>query len=64
VENSSTHKTTEIIVCVATDVTCGFVPTHSSWLNLVERSLAELTKKWLRRGTHRSTKEHVAAITD
>jgi len=35
----------------------------SSWLNLVERWFAELTNKWLRRGTHRSTKELESAIT-
>jgi DDE superfamily endonuclease len=32
-------------------------PTDSSWLNLVERWFAELTTKWLRRGTHRSVPE-------
>ena len=36
-------------------------PTYSSWMNLVERWFAELTNKWLRRGTHRSVKElHVS----
>jgi transposase len=39
-----------------------FTPTYSSWLNLVERWFAELTNKWLRRGTHRSTKELETAI--
>jgi transposase len=34
-----------------------FTPTYSSWLNLVERFIAELTTKWLRRGTHRSVAE-------
>ena len=34
-----------------------FTPTYSSWMNLVERWFAELTTKWLGRGTHRSTKE-------
>ena len=34
-----------------------FTPTYSSWLNLVERWFAELTTKWLRRGTHRSVAE-------
>jgi len=32
-------------------------------MNLVERWFAELTNKWLRRGTHRSTKELEAAIS-
>jgi transposase len=31
-----------------------FTPTYSSWLNLVEHWFAELTTKWLRRGSHRS----------
>ena len=39
-----------------------FTPTSSSWLNLVERWFAELTNKWLRRGTHRSVKELAASI--
>ena len=37
-----------------------FTPTYSSWMNLVERWFAELTTKWLRRGTHRSVKELAA----
>lgn len=32
-----------------------FVPTYSSWLNLVERWFAELTERQLRRSSHRST---------
>ena len=39
-----------------------FTPTYSSWPNLVERWFAELTGTWLRRGTHRSTRELVASI--
>jgi transposase len=39
-----------------------FTPTYSSWLNLVERWFAELTSKWLQRGTHRSVAELEAAI--
>ena len=39
-----------------------FTPTYSSWMNLVERWFAELTTKWLRRGTHRSVKHLVASI--
>ena len=33
-----------------------FTPTYSSWMNLVERWFAELTSKWLSRGTHRSSR--------
>jgi hypothetical protein len=39
-----------------------FTPTYSSWLNLVERWFAELTSKWLRRGTHRSVAQLQASI--
>jgi transposase len=39
-----------------------FTPSYSSWLNLVERRFAELTTKWLRRGTHRSVRELIASI--
>jgi hypothetical protein len=33
-------------------------------MNMVERWFAELTTKWLRRGTHRSTKELQASIIE
>jgi transposase len=64
VDNSSTHKTPEIHRWLVRHprFTLHFTPTYSSWLNLVERWFAELTEKWLRRGTHRSTKELEAAI--
>jgi transposase len=39
-----------------------FVPTGSSWLNLVERWFAEITRKRIRRGTFRSVGELVTAI--
>ena len=64
VDNSSTHKTPEIHRWLVRHprFTLHFTPTYSSWLNLVERWFAELTEKWLRRGTHRSTKELEQAI--
>lgn len=34
-----------------------FIPTSSSWLNLVERWFAEISRKQIRRGTFRSVKE-------
>ncbi len=39
-----------------------FVPTSSSWLNLVERWFAELTRKQIRRGTYRSVNQLIRAI--
>jgi transposase len=64
VDNSSTHKTPGIQRWLVRHprFTLHFTPTYSSWLNLVERWFAELTQKWLKRGTHRSTRELVASI--
>jgi len=64
VDNSSTHKTPAIQRWLVRHprFTMHFTPTYSSWMNLVERWFAELTTKWLRRGTHRSVKELVASI--
>ena len=41
-----------------------FIPTSSSWLNLVARWFAEITSKHIRRGTFRIVRELVAAIED
>ena len=64
VDNSSTHKTAAIQRWLLRHprFSFHFTPTYSSWLNLVERWFAELTERWLRRGSHRSTKELVASI--
>jgi transposase len=58
-DNSSTHKTPGIQrwLLAHPRVQLHFTPTYSSWLNLVERWFAELTTKWLRRGSHRSVQE-------
>jgi hypothetical protein len=40
-----------------------FTPTSASWLNLVERWSVELTRKQIKRGSHRSTKALRDAIT-
>jgi transposase len=64
VDNVSTHTTPEIKKWLLRHPRfhLHFTPTYSSWMNLVERWFAELTNKWLRRGTHRSTKELEMAI--
>src|SRR5215510_1786334 len=41
---------------------CHFTPTGASWLNLIERFFAEITRKRLRRGTFRSVPALIAAI--
>jgi len=63
-DNSSTHKTPSIQRWLGRHprFTLHFTPTYSSWLNLVERWFAELTTKWLKRGSHRSVRDLVASI--
>ena len=39
-----------------------FIPTRSSWLNLVERWFGEITQRRIRRGTFRSVKGLTTAI--
>jgi transposase len=41
-----------------------FIPTHSSWLNLVERWFAEITNKQIRRGSYESVNQLTKAIKD
>jgi transposase len=64
VDNNATHKTPSIQRWLVRHprFTLHFTPTYSSWLNLVERWFAELTQKWLRRGTHHSTRHLVTSI--
>lgn len=63
-DNSSTHKTPSIRRWLKRHprFTLHFTPTYSSWLNLVERWFAELTTKWIKRGSHRSVRDLVASI--
>jgi transposase len=63
-DNSSTHTTPEIRRWLLGHprFQLHFTPTYSSWLNLVERWFAELTSKWLKRGTHRSVAELTGSI--
>ncbi len=41
-----------------------FIPTSSSWLNLVERWFGEITRKRIRRGSFNSIHELIQAIDD
>ena len=63
-DNSSTHKTPSIQRWLLRHprFSLHFTPTYSSWLNLVERWFAELSTKWIKRGTHRSVRDLVASI--
>jgi transposase len=57
-DNASTHKTPAIRrwLAVHPRFVLHFTPTSASWLNLVERWLAELTTKKLQRSTHTSVR--------
>ena len=41
-----------------------FIPTSSSWLNMVERWFREITDKRIRRGVFKSVRELIQAIQD
>jgi hypothetical protein len=40
-----------------------FIPTSSSWLNLIERFFREITDKQIRRGSFHSVRQLIDAIT-
>lgn len=63
-DNYGTHKTPSVKAWLARHPRfhVHFTPTSASWLNQVERWFAELTQKYIRRGTHRSTIELERAI--
>jgi transposase len=65
-DNSSTHKTPEVKAWLAKHprFKLHFTPTSASWLNLVERFFAEITRKRIRRGAFTSVAELEAAIFD
>jgi putative transposase len=63
-DNYATHKTPKIKAWLARRPHwhVHFTPTSASWINQVERWFAELTRKQLQRGVHRSTAELKADI--
>ena len=63
-DNYGTHKTPAIKNWLARHprFQIHFTPTSASWLNQVERWFATLTQKYIRRGTHRSTRQLEQAI--
>jgi transposase len=66
-DNLSTHKTKAVKEYLETcpkRFVMHFIPTHSSWLNLVERWFAEITNKRIRRGSFESVTELIKAIKD
>ena len=64
-DNSSTHKTPEVKAWLEKHgFKLHFTPTSASWLNLVERYFAEITRKRIRRGAFASVAALEAAIHD
>jgi transposase len=64
-DNYATHKTKEVRAYLETmgnRFVEHFIPTHSSWLNLVERWFAEITNKRIRRASWSSVTELTTAI--
>ena len=63
-DNYATHKTAAVKAWLARRPHwhVHFTPTSASWLNQVERWFAELTRKQLQRGVHRSTRQLEADI--
>jgi transposase len=66
VDNYATHKAPPIKHWLKRHprFTLHFTPTSSSWLNLVERLFAEITRQRIRRGTFTSVPDLQAAITN
>ena len=64
-DNYATHKTPKIKAWLARRPQwhVHFTPTSASWINQVQRWFAELTRKQLQRGVHRSIAELEADIT-
>ena len=63
-DNYGTHKTKLVQQWLLKHprVQLHFIPTSSSWLNMVERWFAELTNKQIKRGVHRSVQALEEAI--
>ena len=65
VDNYATHKSPVVKRWLAKHKRfhLHFVPTSSSWLNMVERFFGQITQKRIRRGTFKSVPQLVDAIT-
>ena len=63
-DNYGTHKTPSIKAWFARHPRfhVHFTPTSASWLNQVERWFSTLTTRYIRRATHRSTRQLEQAI--
>ena len=66
IDNYSTHKHAKVTTWLIKHPRfhLHFIPTSSSWLNLVERWFREITTKRIRRGTFNSVQELITAIEE
>jgi len=66
VDNYSTHKHPKVKAWLNKHPRfhVHFIPTSSSWLNLIERWFRDITENAIRRGTFRSVEQLIAAIMD
>ena len=66
VDNYSTHKRPVVKRWLARHKRfhLHFIPTSSSWLNMVERWFGQITQKRIRRGTFKSVPQLIDAITE
>src|SRR3990170_5455851 len=66
VDNYSTHKSPAVKRWLAKHrrFHLHFIPTSSSWLNMVERWFGQITQKRIRRGTFKSVPQLIDAIQD
>jgi transposase len=64
VDNYATHKHPKVLAWLKRNKRfhMHFIPTSSSWLNVIERFFRDLTDKRLRRGAFRSVRELIDAI--
>jgi transposase len=64
VDNYATHKHPKVLAWLKRHrrFHLHFIPTSSSWLNMVERWFREITDKRIRRGVFRSVSELIEAI--
>jgi transposase len=66
VDNYATHKTAAVRRWLKAHARfhLHFTPTSASWLNMVERFFAEITRKRIRRGAFKSVPELMSAIME
>jgi len=66
VDNYATHKHPRVLAWLKRHrrFHVHFIPTSSSWLNLVERWFREITDKRIRRGTFRNVNQLIGAIEE